>query len=184
MDKKYTVLFDTETTGLINPSARGLDQQPEIIELYMCKIDEGFNMIEELDTFLKPKFPISKRITEITGIDDNIVKNAPVFVDIYKDLTKFMTGTDRLVAHNLNFDRNMLANELLRIDKVLMFPWPREHVCTVQKSMGIEQRRISLAKLHKYATGKEFNGAHRAKADVMALVRSYHYLVEKGLIEL
>lgn len=181
---KTTVVFDTETTGLIKPSAQDISEQPYIAEIYCAKLDEDFNLVDEFESFIKPPVPLSPKITEITGITNEMIKDAPSFAGVYNDLSKFMTGVDRLVAHNLPFDRNMLANELLRIDKVLMFPWPREHVCTVQKSMGIEQRRISLTNLHKYATGKPLENAHRAKQDVFGLVRCYHYLVESGAIEL
>ena len=174
-----TILFDTETTGLLNPSANALDVQPEIIEIYVIKLDNEFNIIGEFESFLKPKYPISEKITEITGITNEMVADAPKFASIYFDLAKMFVGVDRMVGHNLAFDRSMVANELLRIDKLLYFPWPMDHYCTVQKSMGIEQRRLTLDKLHRIATGKGMQKQHRAKDDVYALVRCYHYLIER-----
>ena len=60
------ILFDTETTGLLKPSANSVDDQPEIIEMYACAIDEDYNLIREFESFFKPNFPITDEITKIT----------------------------------------------------------------------------------------------------------------------
>ena len=175
------VIFDTETTGLLLPDANDVDDQPEIVEIYLCKIDEEFNLLGEFDLLIKPRIPITEELTRIHGITNEMVSDAPNFAGAYEALSEWMTGTDELIAHNLPFDRSMLANELIRIDRLIQFPWPRINTCTVEMAMGIEQRRLSLAKLHEYATGAAHEGAHRAKADVHALVRCYHWLKEKDL---
>lgn len=173
------VLFDTETTGLLKPSANSVDEQPEIIELYACMINQDFEPLGEFNSLFKPKLPITEEITKITGLTNDDVKDAPSFAEKVDDLAKFFTGADELIAHNLPFDRSMLANELIRCDRLIQFPWPRIHTCTVELSMEIEQRRLNLATLHTYATGKPHEGAHRAKEDVYALVRCYHWLTER-----
>lgn len=98
---------------------------------------------------------------------------APDFLGIWQKLADFFHGSDRMVAHNLPFDRSMIANELLRLGKLLHFPWPMSHVCTVEKTLHIEQRRMSLTKLHEHLFGKGFQDAHRTKGDVEALTRCY-----------
>lgn len=173
------IVFDTETTGLLKPNAVHLDEQPEIVEIYMCMINEKYELIGEFDHLLKPKIPLTDELTKIHGISNEMLKDKPSFADIFEDLAKFCTGADELIAHNVAFDRSMLANELLRIERLLNFPWPRKHTCTVEMAMPIEQRRINLSKLHQYATGAPYEGAHRAKADVFALVRCYHWLMER-----
>lgn len=173
------IIFDTETTGLLKPGARHIDEQPEIVELYAVMINEEFELLGEFNSFFKPKMPLTEELTKIHGITNEMLENAPTFADKVDDLAKFFTGCDEFIAHNLAFDRSMLANELLRCDRLISFPWPRIHTCTVEMAMPIEQRRINLSKLHKYATGQEFSGAHRAKADVHALVRCYHWLMEQ-----
>lgn len=173
------VLFDTETTGLLKPTPCTLDEQPEIVELYMCMINEEYELLGEFNSFFKPRIPLTEELTRIHGISNEMLEDAPTFEEKVDELAKFMTGTDELIAHNLAFDRSMIANELLRCDKLLNFPWPRIHTCTVEMSMPIEQRRINLSKLHTYATGAPHEGAHRAKSDVHALVRCYHWLMER-----
>jgi DNA polymerase III epsilon subunit-like protein len=177
---KVRLLFDTETTGLLKSDSNKIEEQPYITEFYACKIDEDYNIIGEFETFIKPPIPISREITKITGISEVDLKDAPKFSEVYSDLAEFFIGVDEMIAHNLPFDRSMVANELVRVNKLINFPWPIKHICTVEMSMGIEQRRINLNTLHQYATGKDIIGAHRAKTDVMALVRGYHWLMEEA----
>jgi len=171
--------FDTETTGLLKSDSNDIKEQPYIIEFYACKLDDDFNLLDEYETFIKPPVPITQTITKITGITEDDVKDAPTFLDVYEEIGSFFVGVDEVIAHNLPFDRSMLANELIRINKLINFPWPMKHTCTVEMSMGIEQRRLTLNSLHEYATGKPMAKAHRAKGDVFALVRCYHWLMEQ-----
>lgn len=180
----HTIIFDTETTGLLKPSANSVDEQPEIVELYAVKINEDWEMVDEFESFFKPKIPLTEETTNIHGISNEMVADAPSFGDKFEELALFFKGSDEIVAHNLAFDRSMLANELIRIDKLLFFPWPRRHICTVEMAMPIEQRRINLSNLHRYATGNEFVGAHRAKIDVHALVRCFHWMRDTKQMDL
>ncbi len=180
-----TVIFDTETTGLINPAAGDIDQQPYITEIYCLKVEQCGNEFVTLNDFeqlINVPVPLSEAITKITGLTDEDLEGKPIFADIYKSLAEFMTGVDRLVAHNLPFDSSMLANELVRINKVIKFPWPRDHCCTVEKSLHIEQRRMSLTRLYSYFFGRDFPDKHRAKNDVMPLYKCYKRMVEEGMI--
>ena len=171
------IIFDTETTGLIKPDANELNKQPYITEFYGINITTG----EDLHLMLKPPIPLSAEITRITGITNEEIKNSPSFAETYEELADFFLSSHTMVAHNLAFDRSMVANELLRIGKVLNFPWPRTHICTVEKSMYLEQRRLNLTALHKYATGiPEIPNAHRAGGDVDALVKCYNWLKSQG----
>ena len=181
------VFFDTETTGLLKPEEVDLKLQPEIIELYMVKLqlneDKSFHFIDEFNTFMHPSvMPIEPIITKITGITTEMVMDAPTFISQYPAISKFMTGVDVLVAHNASFDVGMLENELIRIECNNKFPWPRFHHCTVEKSMPIEHHRLKLSDLHTKATGAPHVGAHRAKEDTEALVTCYKWLMSEGYI--
>jgi len=175
-----TIIFDTETTGLIKPSANKIEDQPYITEIYCYKMEEGNGMIDSFESMFCPLVPISAEITKITGITQQMCDQAPPFVKKWEELAEFFTGADRMVAHNLAFDRSMLANELVRIGKVLNFPWPRQHICTVEKSMKYEQRRLNLTRLHEYLFAKGFPNAHRAKNDVLPLVDCYNEMIRRG----
>lgn len=179
-------IFDTETTGLLKPKANEMEKQPYIAEIYIAKLihrsDGIIEQIDELGTFYKPPIPISEEITRITGITNYDVKDAPTFTRAADGICDFFVGVHRVVAHNLAFDRSMLANELVRCGKILNFPWPPQHICTVEKSMHIEQRRMSLTNLHIEFFGEGFPDAHRAKSDVTPLIRCYKHMVKEGMI--
>ena len=133
---------------------------------------------------IKPPIPIPEHITKITGIDDETVKDAPTFLEIYEPLANFFVGQKTIVAHNINFDLTMLEIELKRLNKITRFPWLINQVCTAVISMEVNNgKRMKLTDLHEWATGKPHNNnAHRSKQDVFALIRCYKKLIEKGFI--
>lgn len=177
-------ICDTETTGLLEPEACDKNFQPYITEIYGCVLDKDFNMITEIDTFVKPPVPIPDFITKITGISDYTVRNAPKFIEIFDELYDVAKQSDVFVAHNAAFDHGVIKHELERHDMEFKFPWWREQICTVEASMPIQNKRLRLTALHQLATGKpHFNGAHRAKPDVMALVRCFIWLKKRGFIK-
>ena len=132
------LIFDTETTGLLRPSATELWLQPHITEIYICKVDKDFKIYKEFESFIKPPVPIPTHITEITGISEAMVAKAPSFIQIYPELCNFFIGEDIIFAHNCTFDISMLQNELARHDLVTKFPWPSEHKCTIEASFPIQ----------------------------------------------
>jgi len=179
------VIYDTETTGLLAPAANDISKQPYIIEICAMKFTNDMELVDEYSSLIKPPIPISDEITKITKISNDMLKDAPSFADVYADIANLFLGASAMVAHNLGFDRSMLANELVRIDRLIQFPWPMRHICTVERSMSYEGRRLNLTKLHKLATGKEqIDGAHRAKTDVLALVKCFEFLRKEGKIKL
>lgn len=187
MKEKIVIAFDTETTGLIKPEVQELNKQPQIIEYYGAKLihrsDGIIEQIDELETFLKPEQPFSEKITKITGITNEMVEGADSFLKFFPRLADFHIGVDEWVAHNCAFDAAMVANEVARIGKIIHFPFPPKHTCTVQGSMKIEQRRLTLTNLHKELFGVPFEGAHRAKDDVQAMIRCYKELIVRGYMK-
>lgn len=186
--EKIVVAFDTETTGLIKPDVMEPEKQPEIIELYMAKLihrsDGVIEQIDEIDTFLRPQFgEVSAEITKITNITPEMVADAPLFLEVFPRIADFHVGVHAWVAHNCAFDTAMMANEISRIGKIVHFPFPPEKICTVQKTLHIEQRRMSLSNLYKELFGEQFPDAHRAKADVQAMIRCYKKLCADGVIK-
>lgn len=89
------VVFDLETTGTECP----ID---EITEIGAVKIRDG-EIVETFTTLVKPKQSISEVITKITGIDDELVKDAPSVSQVLPDFYKFCDGAV-LVAYNIDFD--------------------------------------------------------------------------------
>lgn len=174
--------FDTETTGLPRSRLSPLEKQPEVTELYACHFnDENGEIIDEFDSLFKPKGVISEEITKITGIDVEMVKDAPAFADKHEAILKFLNHGDIVTAHNLRFDMTIVGFEMERcgITKGL---FPQKKICTVEQTMHLRGKRLKLSGLHKLLFDEEFEGAHRAKVDVTAQVRCYMELKKRGVI--
>lgn len=95
------VVFDLETTGLnSSPSGGNMDR---IIEIGAFKIING-EIKESFSTFINPERKLSQEIISLTGIDQNMVADAPTYQQVMPDFFKFIDGC-YLVGHNAaNFD--------------------------------------------------------------------------------
>ena len=169
-------ILDLETTGLVG--AKGKDQlyQPHITEFYAMQVDNKFNFVKDFETLIKPPVPISQFLEKKIGITNEMVVNAPTFLEVYKNIIKVFLGSHTIVAHNLSFDEEVLITELTRIGKQFHFPYPPIKFCTVEQSMYIKGYRLKNSELYKIATGKEIVNAHRAKNDVLATFESFKWL--------
>ena len=96
------VIFDTETTGF-NP---GLHDS--MIEIGAVKMKDGA-VIESFDELINPGVSIDISITELTGITNNMVKDCPNEEEVTKKFKEWI-GDLPLVAHNAQFDKNMLES--------------------------------------------------------------------------
>ncbi|MCR8998373.1 exonuclease domain-containing protein, partial [Brevibacillus laterosporus] len=99
LEEDTYVVFDVETTGL---SA----VYDTIIELAAVKI-RGGETIDKLEAFANPHHPLSAPTIELTGITDDMVRDAPDVVDVVRDFKEWI-GDDVLVAHNASFDMGFL----------------------------------------------------------------------------
>ncbi|MGN0806400.1 MAG: exonuclease domain-containing protein, partial [Candidatus Coproplasma sp.] len=95
------VVFDLETTGLnSSPSGGNMDR---IIEIGAFKI-EGGEIKESFSTFVNPERKLSQEIIKLTGIEQEMVADAPTYQQVMPDFFKFIDGC-YLVGHNAaNFD--------------------------------------------------------------------------------
>lgn len=168
-----TIVYDVETTGLLKAESAPINLQPHITELFAAKIDDDCNVIATYNQMFKVPIPLDEKVTKITGITDEMLIDKNPFIAHWREVADFFSGCPVMVAHNLSFDRDCLYYELKRINKQLNFPWPQEHVCTIEKSFHYKNYRLNLGALHEYLFNEKFEGAHRAEADVMALVKCY-----------
>lgn len=163
------LVFDTETNGLVKTQLLPLTKQPSIIEFYGCLADlETGEIIEEIDQLIKPPGEISEEITRITGLDAASVAGAPIFADQADRLRAFIEQAPLIIAHNASFDREMIDVEFERLGQTLA--WPRV-ICTVEQTIHLVGYRLNLSALYQHLFGEAFPNAHRAKNDVIALLR-------------
>lgn len=181
------IFGDLETTGLLKAEVNDLRNQPYITEIYFVKLQwddqqKNFIFIDEIETFVRPPIPISEEITNITGITNGMLANAPAFPLLYPRLCEFFLGETTFIAHNVAFDLGVLCCELRRMEREFQFPWTYNPVCTVERSRPLLNKRLSLGKLHEYFFGAPHEDAHRARADVEALVKCYSEMIARGMV--
>lgn len=175
------VVFDLETTGFSPTRNR-------IIEIGAVKVENG-KITERYSTFVNPGVKIPKRITELTGINDDMVKDAPDIRDVLPQFLEFCKGCI-LVAHNAGFDYSFLcakgeelglSTEFSVVDTVgiarVLFPHQAKYTLdSVAKVL-----KISLVNHHRAvedaeATAEIFEKmiALLEKKDIMDLDALYH----------
>ncbi|WMI70186.1 exonuclease domain-containing protein [Mangrovimonas sp. YM274] len=162
----YTII-DIETTG-----------KDKITEISILK-HNGTNVIDEFTSLVNPEVLIPDYITALTGIDNYMVANAPVFADIADKVIELTEGCI-FVAHNVNFDYNIIRNEF----KTLGIDFNRRKLCTIRLS------RKLLPGHHSYSLGKlckaldiNIQDRHRAKGDADATVILFEMLLAQDNAE-
>jgi len=155
--KNPIVFFDLETTG-INIAA------DRIIELSYLKIELNGNEVSKT-MMINPTIPIPPESTEIHGIRDEDVKDAPTFASIAKNLAREIEGCD-LAGYNSNkFDIPLLAEEFLRAD-VDIDMTKRKFIDVQVIFHKMEQRTLGAA--YKFYCDRDLENAHSAEADTRA----------------
>lgn len=161
--KKPLVVFDLETTGLDIVNDR-------IIQLSFIKVyPDGKE--ERGDHLINPGKHIPEMITELTGIDDEKVKDAPSFKQISTTLAETFKGCDFAGFNSNRFDVPMLAEEFLRAG--IDFDFAKCRLIDAQAIFHKMERR-NLAAAYKFYCGRKMEEdfeAHRADQDTEATYR-------------
>lgn len=167
--------IDTETTGLVREGVEDLSLQPRIIEIaavHVWRIDRNGWLGETvLNTLVNPGVPIPPEVTKITGITDDMVKDAPPFVNVIVPLVEAFRGDadQATVGHNVGFDLQCLIFELRRLGLEHRFPWHWRQIDTVPLSGGKK-----LKVWAQEVMGDRFPGqVHRALDDVRLLIECH-----------
>lgn len=163
-----SIVVDTETTGLLLPSASPIEKQPKIIELCIIRVENGTET-EKHDWLINPGEPISEEITKITGITNDMLIGKPSFCDLVPEIRAAFAGADNFIAHNAPFDAEIIRNELRR-NGIEYFVWPENILCTVNEYKHEYGRRMKLTELYERKIGKPLLQTHRALDDVKALI--------------
>lgn len=155
--KNPLVFFDLETTGINVASDR-------IVELSYLKVYPDGK--EDVKTYrVNPTIPIPKQASDIHGILDEDVKDAPTFSEIAKTIAKEFEGCD-LAGYNSNkFDIPLLAEEMIRAEVDIDFK-KRKFIDVQVIFLKKEPRTLGAA--YKFFCNKELVDAHSAEADTRA----------------
>ncbi len=159
MKKKVYAIVDIETTG-------GRANRDKITEIAIIKHD-GEKIIDSYETLINPERTIPYNITQITGITQEMVTDAPKFYEVAKTIVE-MTEDAVFVAHNVRFDYTFLKEEFRRLG----YTFTRKQLCTVRLTRktfpGL--RSYSLGNLIRHF-GIKVEQRHRAMADTKATVQ-------------
>lgn len=107
------VVVDIETTGAWSSGDR-------ITEIGAVKV-RNHQVVDEWHSLVNPQRPIPAKIVELTGITNQMVRDAPVFHEVADSFMTFM-GDGIIVAHNVNFDYGFLSFEYERLERRFRFP--------------------------------------------------------------
>jgi DNA polymerase III subunit epsilon len=162
------VIIDIETTG--NNS-----KYSKITELAVYQ-HNGQNITNIYTKLINPGIDIPYYITKLTGIDNEMVKNAPKFHEVARDIVELTAGRV-FVAHNVKFDYSFIKEEFNQLG----YNFNRKTLCTVQlaKKLLPGHNSYSLGKLCS-DLGIEINGRHRASGDALATVKLFEILLRKS----
>ncbi len=163
---KPLVVFDLETTGLDLVNDR-------IIQISYVKVSPGDKEGEEerKSIFVNPGKPIPALVQQLTGITDDMVKDAPTFKQVAKQLADSFAGCDFAGFNSDRFDVPMLAEEFLRAG--IDFDFSKCRLIDAQNIFHKREPR-NLAAAYRFYTGHKMEDdfrAHRADQDAEATYR-------------
>lgn len=157
-------IVDIETTGGGGTS--------RITEIAVFRHD-GTRIVDFFHSLINPEMYIPPFITRLTGIDNEMVKDAPTFPEV-QDAVRAMTRDAWFVAHNAKFDYGFIKREFGALDEYFQ----RDLLCTVQLSRKI------FPGLKSYSLGNlcesleiMIENRHRAHGDAEATVRLFEKLL-------
>ena len=151
------VFIDLETTGINLATDR-------IVEVAIVKVlQNGTKVVKQ--KIINPQIPIPKSSSDIHGITDEKVKDAPTFKEVANEFKQFIDNAD-LSGYNSNrFDIPMLMEEFIRAG--ITIEMTNRKMVDVQHIFHMMEKR-TLGAAYKFYCEKELNGAHSAEADATA----------------
>ena len=175
------VVFDTETTGLIENRVLALDYQPHVIDVYAAEIDlaDG-RVLREFGSLVRPPIAIPEAIINYTRITPDMVRAAPRFAEVLPRLRAIIEAAAVVYAHNAHFDVEVLDVEVARL-RADPIRWPTV-MCTIEQTSYFRGHRMTLGDLHSFLFGEKFAEGHRAQVDATALARCVVELVRRELL--
>ena len=162
----YAIL-DIETTG-------GKYNEEGITEIAIYRFD-GHAIVDQFCSLINPERNIQPFVVNLTGINNEMLRNAPKFYEVAKRIIEITQGCI-VVAHNAQFDNRILTTEFDRLG----YQFERDTICTVElaKKLIPGKESYSLGKLTR-SLGIPISDRHRAQGDAMATVSLFKLLLAK-----
>lgn len=165
------VVFDLETTGFDPKTAK-------IIEIGALKYKNN-ELIEELSILVNPECEIPDVITMITGIDDELVKNAITIEEALPQFIQFIEDLP-LVAHNSNFDLSFIEENINRLHLAMITNKNIDTVLLARKYIkGVYNHKLETLKNYFRLT----YSSHRSIEDCLTTNHVYQYCKSKAEVK-
>lgn len=176
-NKGHSLIAAPDTYTVIDIETTGLDSRYcEIIELSALRYSNG-SLVDSFTTLVKPTEPIDSFITELTGITNDLVADAPTISDAIKSFYDFV-GSDILVGYNVNFDINFIYDVLQDTHSI-------DFTNSFVDVMRFARKLLPELKNHKLETVaahyKVSSPAHRSYADCEACNTCYQALLSDAI---
>ncbi len=161
-------IVDIETTGV-------RANRDRITEIAIV-VHDGKRTLKTFESLVNPEVSIPYNITQITGISNEMVEDAPKFYEIAKQVVKMTEGTI-FVAHNVNFDYGFIKEEFARLG----FTFRRKKLCTIRlaKVAFPGRRYYNLDAMIRFLKLK-VDQRHRAMGDTLATVKLFEAILAKN----
>lgn len=161
------ICFDIETTGL--SAARD-----KITEIGAVKVENGV-ITDTFSTFANPEMPIPQKITQLTGITDDMVKDAPSQSEAVGAFLEF-AGSNVLVAHNAPFDTSFIAKACEDMGRE--YNYTSIDTVAISRAILTDIKNCKLDTVAKFLRLGDFNH-HRATDDAEMLARIFINLCQR-----
>lgn len=137
-------------------------------------VHDGLQVTEKFSSLINPECYISPLYTNITGITNQMVANAPKFHEVANTILQLTEGRT-FVAHNVSFDYNFIKGEFASLG----YEYEREKLCTVKLSRKLipGKKTYSLGPLCE-SLGISNNARHRAEGDAVATAKLFDILLQ------
>lgn len=195
------LIFDTETTGFVNPRKAADDpEQCHLVQIAAQLVKPDNMTVMEFSLIVNPGVPIPPRASEVHGITDEIAQEYGVSPNTAVDFFKKLYGhADMAVAHNISFDKKVMELALARRHPDL--DPPRIQIptyCTMEKAKPVVKqpptkkmvaagrtgfKSPNLTECIKHFFGEDLENSHNAMVDTIACRRVFFQLNPTGAVK-
>ncbi|MHA8066956.1 3'-5' exonuclease [Aquirufa sp. ROCK2-A2] len=185
------LFIDTETTGLPDYKINNFSNV-RLVQIAWILYDKSHKLVEKRDFIIRPiGYEITQESFNIHNISNKLALDAGKDINkVLIELKKIISNTTYIIAHNVEFDLNVLKNEFSK-NNIYIDLHNKNFICTMTKSsdfVGIYNSNglkwPKLSELYFKIFSKEFDESHNAVKDIEATAKCFWYLLENKIIDI